>query len=48
MGTEAGKENYEAIQVGMTPEQVSSILFDDIDKLSRFREFDRDIAHVEG
>jgi hypothetical protein len=44
MGGEEGKAKYDAIEMGMTPEQVSSILYDEIDKPSRFRQFDREAA----
>jgi hypothetical protein len=44
MGGEVGREKFDAIQVGMTPEQVSNILYDDVDKPSRFRQFDREAA----
>jgi hypothetical protein len=44
LGREGDRDKYEAIQVGMTPEEVSSILYEDIDKPARFRQFDRDAA----
>ena len=44
MGGAVGRQKYEAIQVGMTPEQVSEILNGDIDKPSRFRQFDQEAA----
>jgi hypothetical protein len=40
----ATKDKFEAIRVGMTPEEVSTILYEDIDKPARFREFDRNAA----
>jgi hypothetical protein len=44
MGQEGARDKYDAIQVGMTPEEVSSILYDDIDRPSRFCQFDREAA----